>query len=548
MNQLRSGAQLLVESLLAEGVEVLFGIPGVGTLAVYDAFVDRPELRHIEVRHEQGAVFMADGYARVSGDIGVAFTSNGPGALNTITAMATAHNDSVPILHVVSENPPEVRRKGRGHFHDISDQLAAFRPVSDYMAQVRLADEIPPAVSSAAFALRNRRPRPALVEIANEAFTSHSSADVTGPTPTVERPINQKALAAAADVIAAAERPIVWAGGGIADAQASIALIQLVERLGAPVVTTQKGKGALSHDHPLHIGNWANEAPVRELISSCDVLVAVGTRFSYFPTGGWSLGLPDRIVQIDIDPEEIGRNYRVEAGVIGDAGTVMRALETELDRLGHEPLPWKDDEVKVVLSKIDEAVGQSLETDVLDQIRAALPPESHVFNDPTTIAFWARSLWKTDRPRTWFVPSGFGTLGYALPASIGAKVARPEVPSVAIIGDAGVMFTIQDLMTAVQETVSAIIVVFNDQGYGVERRHQDHLYGRRSGVDIRPPDFVGLARSFGAHGHLVEDLSAVGDAVASALEARGPTLIEVPNSFNHPGYGAFGSYQKGNGR
>ncbi len=541
----RSGAHVLVESLLAEGVDLLFGIPGVGTLAVYDAFVDHPELRHIEVRHEQSAVFMADGYARASGRVGVAFTSNGPGALNTITAMATAHNDSVPVLHLVSENPPEVRKKGKGHFHDISDQFGVFRPVAAYAAQVALADEIPAAVNTAFFALRNRRPRPALVEFANEAFTTPSSASVLPPAERVERPIDPSALARAAEVFASAERPLVWAGGGIATAEAAAALNQIVERLGAPVITTQKGKGAMRADHPLHIGNWANEQPVRDLVAECDVLLAVGTRFSYFPTGGWSLRLPDRIVQIDLDPAEIGRNYRVEAGVVGDAGAVLTGLDAELDRLGHQPLHWRDDEVAKVLSRINEAVGTPAEIEMLDQIRSVLPPDALVFNDPTTIAFWARSHWKADSPRTWFVPSGFGTLGFALPASIGARLARPDVPSVAIIGDAGVMFTIQDLMTAVQENVAAIVMVFNDEGYGVERRHQDHLYGRRSGVDVRPPNFVALAHAFGARGIRVDDLAKVGEALASVLDADGPTLIEIPNRFNHPGYGSFGTYEKG---
>jgi thiamine pyrophosphate-dependent acetolactate synthase large subunit-like protein len=538
----RTGAHLLVESLIGEGVDLLFGIPGVGTLAVYDVFVDHPELRHVEVRHEQAAVFMADGYARASGRVGVAFTSNGPGALNTITAMATAVNDSVPVLHLVSENPPEVRRKGKGHFHDISDQFGIFRPVSGHAAQVALAGEIPAAVQSAFFALRNRRPRPALVEFANEALTSYASTSTVGPATTLERPIDRDALSRAAALLAGAERPLVWAGGGVATADAATAMIRMVERLGAPAITTQKGKGAIPSDHPLHIGNWANEQPVRDLIAECDVLLAVGTRFSYFPTGGWSLRLPDRIVQIDIDPAEIGRNYRVEVGLVGDATAALVALDEELDRLGHEPLAWRDDEVSKTLARVTEAVGIPVEIDVLDQMRSVLPPEALVFNDPTTIAFWARSHWKTEHPRTWFVPSGFGTLGFALPAAIGARLARPDVPSIAIIGDAGIMFTIQDLMTAVQERVPAIVVVFNDEGYGVERRHQDHLYGRRSGVDVQPPDFVALARAFGARGLLVDDLSKVGETIASVLDAEGPTLIEVPNRFSHPGYGSFGKY------
>ena len=537
-----TGAHLLVEALLAEGVELLFGIPGVGTLAVYDAFIDNPGLRHIEVRHEQSAVFMADGYARASGRVGVAFTSNGPGALNTITAMATAHNDSVPVLHLVSENPPEVRRKGKGHFHDISDQFGIFRPVSGHAAQVALAEEIPAAVNAAFFALRNRRPRPALVEFANEALTTMTSAPVMPGGEGVALMIDPASVARAAEILATAKRPLVWAGGGVATIETSAILTRIVERLGAPTITTQKGKGAIPSEHPLHIGNWANEQPVRDLIDECDVLLAVGTRFSYFPTGGWSLRLPGRIVQIDLDPTEIGRNYPVEAGVVGDAGIVLSALESELDRLGHQPLPWRDDEVAKALGRITEAVGAPIEIEVLDQIRSALTPESLVFNDPTTIAFWARSHWKTDRPRTWFVPSGFGTLGYALPAAIGAKLARPDTPTIAIIGDAGVMFTIQDLMTAVQENVPVVVLVFNDEGYGVERRHQDHLYGRRSGVDVRPPDFVALAHAFGARGILVDDLSRVGEKLDSVLDAEGPTLIEIPNQFSHPGYGSFGSY------
>jgi acetolactate synthase-1/2/3 large subunit len=537
---------VLVEALLAEGVEVLFGIPGVGTLAVYDAFVDHPGLRHVEVRHEQSAVFMADGYARASGRVGVAFTSNGPGALNTITAMSTANNDGVPVLHLVSENPPEVRRKGKGHFHDISDQFGIFRPVTGHAAQVALADEIPAAVHAAFFALRNRRPRPALVEFANEAFTTVSSAPLSEVAGRVPRVIDPAAVARAAEVLASAERPMVWAGGGIAIPQAAAALTRIAERLGGPVITTQKGKGAMAADHPLHIGNWANEQPTRDLIASCDVLLAVGTRFSYFPTGGWSLRLPETIVQIDIDPAEIGRNYRVDVGVVGDSTEALDALGAELDRIGHRALPWRDQEVATALTEIRQAVGTPVEIQVLDQMRSVLPPDALVFNDPTTIAFWARSHWKTDLPRTWFVPSGFGTLGFALPAAIGARIARPDVPSVAVIGDAGIMFTIQDLMTAVQENVPAIVMVFNDEGYGVERRHQDHLYGRRSGVDVRPPDFVALAQAFGARGIRVDDLDEVGATLASVLDSEGPTLIEIPNRFDHPGYGSFGSYEKGN--
>lgn len=535
----RSGAHALVETLLAEGVTTLFGIPGVATLGVYDAFLDHRGLRHIEVRHEQAAVFMADGYGRATGQIGVALTSGGPGALNTLTAMATSFNDSVPVLHVTNENPAPVRRKMKGYFHDISDQFGVFRPVSGFAVQAALADDIPIAIHQAMNALRNRRPRPALVEIAAEALTDETETE--SPTPSVavaRRPADAQVRTAAA-ALAGAERPVVWVGGGVAASGASDELVRLVEWMGAPVITSQKGKGAIPADHPLHIGNWANERPVRDLLASSDALLAVGTRFSYFPTGGWTLRLPDSLVQIDLDPAEIGRNYPATVGVVADARLAMAAVRQAMEDLGYGGRPSRHADVADVARRIRTAVGSPPEIDVLDQMRDALPRSAMVFNDPTTIAFWARSHWPSYEPRTWTVPSGFGTLGFALPAAIGAKVARPDDPSVAVIGDAGVMFTIQDLMTAVQERIPVIVMVFNDEGYGVERRHQEHLFGRHSGVDIEPPDFVALANAFGARGVRVDDLAKVGNTLADALDAEGPVVIEVPNRFRHPGYGSF---------
>jgi acetolactate synthase-1/2/3 large subunit len=362
--------------------------------------------------------------------------------------------------------------------------------------------------------------------------------------PRLPRPPAGEAVKAAADLLAVAERPLIWAGGGVGTPAAAAALTRLAERTGAAVITTQKGKGAMPAAHPLHLGNWANEAPVRRLVARSDVVLAVGTRFSYFPTGGWTLDIPGRIIQVDIDPVNIGLNYRVDVGVVGEAALTLDAIDGALSDRGHERGRWRDDEVAEILALIDAEIGQPIERRVLDQIRRALPPEALVFNDPTTIAFWARSLWNSSQPRTWSVPSGFGTLGSSLPTAIGAKLARPDVPVVSIIGDAGVMFTIQDFMTAVQENVAVVVMVFNDRGYGVERRHQDHLYGRRNAVDITPPDFAALARAFGAEGVVVDDLDQVGTTLEAALAGSRPTLIEIPNTFGHPGYGSFGTWEE----
>ena len=498
----RIGSHALIEALLAQGCDTIFGIPGVATLPIYDAFLDHPDMRVIGVRHEQAAVFMADGHARATGKIAVALTSAGPGALNSLTAMATAYNDSVPLLHVVNENPAHVRNAEKGYFHDIADQFGIFRDLVDFGVQVRLADEIPAAIALALDALRNRRPRPAMVEVSAEALTQQTDVDIPGPSLRRSRRADPAAVEAAADLVVAAERPVIWAGGGVVASGASDELLRLAELTGAPVLTSQAGKGSMPTDHPLHVGNWANERPVRELLDASDLLLAVGTRFSYFPTGGWSLRPPASVVQVDLDPASIGRNYPVAIGVVGDAGETLGQLLTRLGERGYAPRPPRSAEVAAALASIDAAVGVPLELDVLRQVRAALPTDAHVFNDPTTLAFWARSAWMADLPRTWFVPSGFGTLGYALPAAIGSAVADPDAVSAAIIGDGGVMFTIQDLMTAVQEEIPVVVLVFNDEGYGVERRHQTHLYGRHSGVDVTPPDFVALARSFGAEGLL----------------------------------------------
>jgi thiamine pyrophosphate-dependent acetolactate synthase large subunit-like protein len=530
------GSHILLEALANEGCDTIFGIPGVGTLAVYDAFCDMPAMRHIETRHEQGAVFMADGFARASGRPGVALSSGGPGALNTLTAMGTAYNDSVGVLHLVSENPRHLRRQTRGYFHDIHDQYAMFRPVSGFGIQVDLASEIPMAIHSAIHALLNRRPRPAIVEITSDALSENAEMELLPAArhqPTCPEPETVDRIAV---LLAQAAAPLIWAGGGVAKADASAALLSLAERVGAPVLTSQKGKGAIPADHPLHIGNWAREAPVQALLDESDLLLAVGTRFSYFPTAAWAVRMPKRLVHVDIDPAVLGQTYPAEVQMVADARLALEALDKRVAALGSTQNPAWLSRAREAVRAVDRLVEGILEIAVLDEMRRVLPRDAMVFNDPTTIAFWARSAWKTYDPRSWFIPAGFGTLGYALPAAIGGKVGSPDRACVAIMGDAGSMFTIQDLMTAVQESIPVVLVVFNDRGYGVERTHQDNLYGRRSGVDITPPNFVALATSFGAAGELIADPLEIGPALERALERTGPTLIEVTAEFTHPGY------------
>jgi thiamine pyrophosphate-dependent acetolactate synthase large subunit-like protein len=541
----RSGAHVLAESLVKEGLTTIFGIPGVDTLSVYDAFLDHPSIKAINVRHEQSAVFMADGYYRASGNIGVALTSGGPGALNTLTAMGTAHNDSSSILHILNDNPAHVRGKGRGYFHDVRDQYGIFRSVIDFGYQATMPHEIPDSIRTASTALKSRRPKPAMVEIGGDAFKIESDISIGEKSSAHRRVASDSELLEIVETLSSSKKPIIWSGGGIVHANASNELIKFAEKINAPVITSQTGKGSIPYDHPLHLGNWSNEQPVRDFINDTDLVIILGSRLSYFPTGGWTLKFPGKVIQIDIDPAELGRNHPVSIGAVGDLNDALKRINNIInDKKINFNTNDRRKDIGQLINKIHSALGKPIEVDVLDQLRAALPKETIVFNDPTTVVFWARSYWKTYFPRTWFVPSGFGTLGFALPAAIGAKVARPDVPCVAIHGDSGVMFTIQDLMTAVEHNIPIILLVFNDQGYGVERRHQDHLYGRRNGVDLQSPDFVSLAKSFGARGVRVDDLSKVGETVSEVLKYNAPTLIEIPCDFKHPGYGSFIDWSK----
>lgn len=541
MVEARRGSHALLEALASEGCEVAFGIPGVGNLTVWDAYIDHPEIRHVETRHEQGAVFMADGLARATGRPGVAMIGGGPGALNTLTAMATAYNDSVPVLQVVNENTRSLRHQQRGHFHDIRDQLGAFRTVTGFTAQVDQAHEIPAAVHAAYEAMVNRRSRPALVEIVADALREPTDAPLPEPAVRRAKPVDEARVANAVRVLTAAERPIIWAGGGVVAADAAAELVAVAELLGAPILHSQGGAGVVSPEHPLYLGNWAREGAARRLLTEADVLLAVGTRFSYFPTGAWSVPMPSSIVHIDLDPAELGRNYPVEVGVAGDAREGLAGVLAGLRREGRTSDDGWVRRAAEVRETLQRAVAGRVEIEILDEIRRVLPHDALVYNDPTTIAFWARSAWRAYQPRTWFISKGFGTLGYALPAAIGGKIGAPDRATVAIMGDAGSMFTIQDLMTAVQERAGIVLLVFNDRGYGVERRHMDDQFGRRTGMDILPPDFVALAKAFGADGELVTaDPSLIGAALERALERAEdgglPSVIEVTVDFAHPGY------------
>src|SRR3954469_1531682 len=321
-----TGGQAEVRWLAEHGVEVAFGIPGVHTLALYDALIDSP-IRHILGRHEQGVGFMADGYARASGKPGVALVITGPGVTNVATAIGEAYTDSSPVLLVASAEDQRWLGKMMGHFHDIRDQTGAIRPVTASQTRATTVDAIGPAIAAAFATMASDRPRPVYVEIPRDVLEGEAEAVIPGPIATARPAPNAERIAAAGADIAAARRVVIIAGGGAVTAAAGDAIAAIAERLGAPVITSQTGKGVIPEDHPYALGNlWARDNPIETLLRKADLALVIGTKLSGFETEDGAMTVPTTSIRIDIDPEEIDRNYPPSRAIVADARKAATAL------------------------------------------------------------------------------------------------------------------------------------------------------------------------------------------------------------------------------
>ncbi len=523
-----TGGQAVVQTLFAEGVDTVFGIPGSHSLSIYDALLDTPEIRHVLVRHEQGAAFMADGYSRSTGRLGVCLTTTGPAALNTFAALATSYGDSCPVLLLCTQIPSDYIDQGKGVYHEVPDQLGMLERVTAFSARATRVAEIVPKLQEAIRCATSGRQRPVALELPVDVLDAAGEVVI----PEASRPLRQAPggdeIAKAAGLIGQSERPIIWAGGGVVSSGACAELAHLAETLQAPVLTTNLGKGALPADHPLHLGNLSGQAPVRDYLKGCDLLVAVGTRFSYLGTDRWTLQLPESIIHIDIDVEMIGRNYPASLGLVGDAAATLEALTGQLSS-DPPPREGRQDEVADLKAQVQRTWQAELpvEYQLIQDIRSALPRDTILAMDATVCTNLGWQMLDIYEPRTYLYPMGGCTLGYGLPAALGAKIAHPDRPVVAICGDGGFMLTCQELATAVQYGLNVVTVVCDDGGYGILRVQQDDRFGRRSEVDLVNPDFVALAKAFGAEAVRVERLDGIKPALESALENEGPTLIEM---------------------
>jgi len=516
----------VAELLAANGITTVFGIPGVHTLELYRGLADSG-LTHVLVRHEQAAGFAADGYARSSGRPAAAFVISGPGVTNILTPMAQAYSDSIPMLIVASTPVRASLGKRWGVLHELPDQCALVASVLDRAHTAFCAEDVRDHIRAALASFRSGRPRPAYLEIPLDLLPQRTTLQAERFDSTAALPGAQpEEIEKAAALLRAARRPLVIAGGGARSAGAQ--LLDLIEALDCFLVTTAAGKGVVPEDHPGNLGASLPYRETQELVAAADVVLAVGTELSetdvYTTT---KLAVSGRMIRIDVDAAKLADHYRAELAIRADAAPTLAAIGKALTpRAGWRTLLG---DARPMRARIDAQFDPSAQARMrgLKAIHEALPADGAVFSDMTQIAYLGNYAFPVDRPGTWFHPSGFGTLGYALPAALGAKIATPERAVIALAGDFGLQFTLQELMTAVETQQSLPIVLWNNQALSQIRDDMIAAGIAPIAVAARNPDFPAFAAACGAASEQVANPAMLSEALCGALKRRGPTLIEA---------------------
>jgi len=532
-----TGGQLVVRCLENAGVKTIFGIPGVNVLDVYDALYDS-SIRHVLVRHEQSAAFMADAYARVTGEPGVCLTTAGPGLTNAVTGLATAHSDSIPVLALAGEISSDLIGKEKGVLHEI-DQTSMAKPVTKQSRCVLDATEIVEVIQRAVVDLKAGRPRPVYVGLPDDVLeaTGDFQLPEEKPCAAVTSEPDEELVEAASNLLSQSRFPVILAGGGVIAAEASPELARIAELLSAPVVTTTNGAGSIPGDHPLFLGRSRLPKVVDKVFERADVMLAVGTRFSSLSMSRWRLRIPENLIHVDIDARVIGKNYPPKIGMRGDAKPILCRISEKLrPMLKVERSGWIRTVEELKASTWTELRNSHpTETRAVMDIRSALERDAIVAADTTILSYWMQRIFPVYEPRTFLYPFGYVAMGYALPAAIASKIAFPNRQVVAVCGDGGFMITCQDLATAVENNTNIPIILHNNGGFGILRHIQRERYEQRHiGVDLRNPDFMKLAESFSAKGSRVDTVDQIGPALKDALHSDGPTIIEVRMSLTPP--------------
>jgi thiamine pyrophosphate-dependent acetolactate synthase large subunit-like protein len=510
-----TGAQLIVEALEGEGVEVAFGLPGVHNLALWEA-LRSSSIRLVGVRHEQAAAYAADGYARATGRLGVALTTTGPGAANTLGAVGEAWASRSPVLVVATDIPAALRRPGvyRGVLHEATDQAAMFGPVVKDSFTVTAPEDVAPHTAQAIAAALRPPTRPVYLGVPTDLLSAEAPAGAAEPPAAAAR----GGADGAAVLIEAAERPLIWAGSG---AIGGDGVARLAERIAAPVITTYGAAGLLPSAHPCSVGMPPHVEPVGRLWDEADLVIAVGSDLDGVQTQNFSQPQPQKLLAINLDPEDATKNYAADAVVRGDGSTVCAELAAELRERPLDGLAHRLHEVRAATC----GALDSRALRFLDAIRFAVPDDGIVVADMCIPGYWLAGFHTPAHPRKLQIPLGWGTLGYAFPASLGAALAGAG-PTVAIAGDGGFLYAAGELATVAQEQIPLTLVIVDDGGYGMLRYDQDVTGADRYGVDLVTPDFCALARSFGIRAQQVDELDdEFGAALAEHVLDPEPSVL-----------------------
>jgi len=530
---MKTGAKLLVESLQREGVDTLFGYPGGSVLPIYDELYDSP-LRHILVRHEQAAAHAADGYARASGRVGVCLATSGPGACNLVTGIATAYMDSVPVVAITGQVPTTML--GNDAFQE-SDIQGITMPITKHNYLVKETSDIPRVVQEAFYIAGTGRQGPVLIDLPKDVNT-RSVKEPMVPEKVVLRGYNptykghKRQIDKAIELIMAAERPLIYAGGGVISSNASPELMAFASAHCIPVTTTLMGLGCIPCDHPLNLGmlgmhgtEYANFA-----VTECDLLIAIGARFDDRVTGKIDTFAPHaKVIHIDIDPAEIGKNKRVDVPIVGDSKAVLTDIVTGLAKKNaceawqkqikhwkqHHPLRYGKDN------------GCLHPQFILQQMNELLKGDAVIVSEVGQNQMWTAQYFCFRHPRTWITSGGLGTMGYGFPAAIGAHFARPDVPVFDVAGDGSIQMNIQEMGTAAQYNIPVKIAILNNMYLGMVRQWQELFYDRRySYTELPPVEFVKIGQAYGIEGIKVESRDEVMPALQAAVDQDGPFVLD----------------------
>ncbi|MFY9120517.1 MAG: biosynthetic-type acetolactate synthase large subunit [Syntrophomonadaceae bacterium] len=532
------GAEILLQCLQREGVDTVFGYPGGAMLPIYDALYSS-DIRHILARHEQGAAHAADAYARVTGKVGVCLATSGPGATNLVTGIATAYMDSIPMVCLTGQVGTALI--GRDAFQE-ADITGITLPITKHNYLVENTEDLEQVIREAFYIARTNRPGPVVVDLPKDIMErvidwepQDQEVNIRGYR--VMKGFNSGQVIAAVELIRKAERPIIYAGGGVISSNASEQLRQLAEEQKIPVTTTLMGMGCFPSAHYLSLGmlgmhgtRYANYA-----IGESDLLIAVGVRFDDRVTGKIDTFAPHaKVIHIDIDAAEIGKNVAVDIPIVGDVQSVLQAINSRLQPVDEKERQewqgmidrWKDE---YPLRYGSSPEGRIMPQHIVEKISELTQGEAIITTEVGQHQMWAAQYYRFKHPRSFITSGGLGTMGFGFPAAIGAKVARPDLPVIDIAGDGSIQMNIQELGTAVQYKLPVIICIFNNQFLGMVRQWQSLFYeGRYSHTDISlQPDFVKVAEAYGAVGIRVKDMNEVDDALRQALQVTDrPVVID----------------------